>query len=50
MDSNSRGVLLGVVLGVLFVVGVTMIGLNWSTQRVQTASLPLDFPILFQPK
>jgi putative Ca2+/H+ antiporter (TMEM165/GDT1 family) len=50
MDSNSRGVILGLVLGVLFVVGVAVIGFDWGTQRIQTASLPVDFPIMFQPK
>lgn len=50
MDSNSRGVVLGLVLGVLFVVGIALIGVNWGTERIQTASLPVDFPIMFQPK
>jgi hypothetical protein len=50
MDSNSRGILLGVVLGLLFVIGVVVIGFNWSADRVKTAALPIDMPILFQPK
>jgi len=50
MDSNSRGVLLGVVLGVLFVAGIALVGVDWGAQRIQTASLPVDFPIMFQPK
>jgi hypothetical protein len=50
MDSNSRGILLGVVLGVLFVVGVVVIGFNWGTDTIKTAGLPIDPPILFQPK
>jgi len=50
MDSNSRGILLGVVLGVLFVVGVAVIGFNWGATTIQTASLPISPPIMFQPK
>jgi hypothetical protein len=50
MDSNSRGILLGVVLGLLFVIGVVVIGFNWGTETVKTAALPIDVPILFQPK
>jgi putative Ca2+/H+ antiporter (TMEM165/GDT1 family) len=50
MDSNSRGILLGVVLGVLFVIGLVVIGFNWSTETIKTAALPIDVPILFQPK
>jgi hypothetical protein len=50
MDSNSRGVLLGLVLGVLFIVGVAVIGFDWGTKRIQTASVPVNFPIMFQPK
>jgi len=50
MDSNSRGVLLGVLLGVLFVIGAVLIGLNWGTETIKTAALPIDVPILFQPK
>jgi putative Ca2+/H+ antiporter (TMEM165/GDT1 family) len=50
MDSNSRGVLLGVVLGLLVVIGVVVIGFNWSTETIKTAALPIDVPILFQPK
>jgi putative Ca2+/H+ antiporter (TMEM165/GDT1 family) len=50
MDSNSRGVLLGVFLGVVFVIGLGVLGLNWSAERVKMASLPIEAPILFQPK
>jgi hypothetical protein len=50
MDSNSRGVLLGVVLGILFVIGAVVIGVNWGTETIKTASLPIEAPILFQPK
>jgi putative Ca2+/H+ antiporter (TMEM165/GDT1 family) len=50
MDSNSRGILLGVVLGLLFVIGLVVIGFNWSTETIKTAALPIDVPILFQPK
>jgi hypothetical protein len=50
MDSNSRGVLLGVFLGVLFVVGLALLGLNWGADRITVASLPIEPPILFQPK
>ena len=46
MDTNSRGILLGVVLGVLFVVGVAVIGFNWSTETIKTASLPIDPPLI----
>jgi hypothetical protein len=50
MDSNSRGIFLGVILGVLFVVGVVVIGFNWGTETIKTASLPISPPIMFQPK
>jgi hypothetical protein len=50
MDSNSRGILLGVLLGVLFVIGAVLFGLNWGTETIKTAALPIDVPILFQPK
>jgi hypothetical protein len=50
MDSNSRGILLGVVLGLLFVIGVVVIGFNWGTETIKTAALPIEAPILFQPK
>jgi hypothetical protein len=50
MDSNSRGILLGVVLGVLFVIGAVVIGVNWGTDTIKTAGLPIEAPILFQPK
>lgn len=50
MDSNSRGVLLGVILGVLFVIGVAVIGVNWGATTIKTANLPIEPPILFQPK
>ena len=50
MDSNSRGVLLGVTLGILFVIGAVLIGLNWGTETIKTAALPIEAPILFQPK
>ena len=50
MDSNSHDILLGAILGVLFVVGVVVIGVNWSAERIKTAGLPLEPPILFQPK
>ena len=50
MDSNSRGILLGVVLGLLFVIGVVVIGFNWGTQTITTARLPIEAPIMFQPK
>jgi hypothetical protein len=50
MDSNSRGVLLGVFLGVLFVAGLFILGLNWGAGTIQMASLPIEPPILFQPK
>ena len=50
MDSNSRGILLGVVLGLLFVIGLVMIGFNWSTETIKTAGLPIEAPIMFQPK
>ena len=45
MDSNSRGILLGVVLGLLFVIGI-----NWGTETIKTAGLPIEPPIMFQPK
>lgn len=35
MDSNSRGVLLGVALGLLFVIGVVVIDFNWSAETNQ---------------
>lgn len=50
MDSNSRGILLGAFLGVLFVIGVVTLGINWSAETIKTAALPIDAPILFQPK
>ena len=50
MDSNSRGVLLGVALGLLFVIGAVVIGFNWSAETIKTAALPIDAPIMFQPK
>jgi len=50
MDSNSRGILLGVVLGLAFVIGIVVIGFNWSTETIKTAALPIDTPIMFQPK
>ena len=50
MDSNSRGILLGVLLGVAFVIGLAYAGVTWSSERLKTASLPVDPPILFQPK
>lgn len=50
MDSNSRGILLGAFLGVLFVIGVVAAGIDWGAQTIQTAALPIDAPIMFQPK
>jgi hypothetical protein len=50
MSSNTRDIALGVVLGVMLVVAITALGIDWGTQRIQTAGLPLDFPIMFQPK
>lgn len=50
MDSNSRGILLGVVLGLLFVIGIVLIGVNWGTETIKTAGLPIEPPIMFQPK
>ena len=50
MYSNARGVLLGVILGVLFVIGAVVIGVNWGTQTIRTAGLPIEPPIMFQPK
>ncbi len=50
MDSNSRGVLLGVVLGIVFALGMGLLGLNWGADRIKVASLPIEPPILFQPK
>jgi hypothetical protein len=50
MHSDARAILLGALLGVMFVVGVGLIGLNWTTGTIKTASLPLEAPIMFQPK
>jgi hypothetical protein len=50
MDSNSRGILLGVALGIMFVVGISLIVLNWSAGTIKTASLPISPPIMFMPK
>jgi hypothetical protein len=50
MDSNSRGIALGIALGALFVIGVVVIGVDWGAQTIKTAGLPFDFPIMFQPK
>ncbi len=50
MDSNSRGIMLGVALGLLFVIGVVVIGFNWGTETIKTAALPIEAPIMFQPK
>ena len=50
MHSDARAILLGALLGVMFVVGVGLIGLNWSAGTIKTASLPLEAPIMFQPK
>jgi hypothetical protein len=50
MDSNSRGILLGVALGLLFVIGVVVLGFNWGTDTIKTAALPIEPPIMFQPK
>ena len=50
MDSDARPILLGVVLGVLFVVGIGLIGLNLSVGTIKTASLPIEPPIMFMPK
>ena len=50
MTSNGRGIALGVVFGLLFVIAVVAIGFTWSAATIQTAGLPIDPPILFQPK
>lgn len=50
MDSNSRGILLGLALGLLFVIGVVVLGFNWGTDTIKTAALPIEPPIMFQPK
>ena len=50
MDSNSRGILLGVALGLLFGIGVVVLGFNWGTDTIKTAALPIEPPIMFQPK
>ena len=50
MDSNSRGILLGLALGLLFVIGVVVLGFNWGTDTIKTAALTIEPPIMFQPK
>lgn len=50
MDGVSRDILLGVVLGILLVIGIAVFSAGWGARTIQTASLPIDFPILFQPK
>jgi putative Ca2+/H+ antiporter (TMEM165/GDT1 family) len=50
MHSDARAILLGALLGVMFVVGVGLIAANWTAGTIKTASLPLEAPIMFQPK
>lgn len=50
MESDARTILFGAALGILFVLAVGMIGLNWTAGTIKTASLPLEAPIMFQPK
>lgn len=50
MESDARAILFGAALGVLFVLGIGLIGLNWTAGTIKTASLPLEAPIMFEPK
>ena len=50
MNNAGGSILLGAILGVLFVIGVVVIGVNVGAENVKTASLPISPPILFQPK
>ena len=50
MNNAGGSILLGAILGVLFVIGVIVIGFDVGAEKVKTASLPISPPILFQPK
>lgn len=50
MDTTSRSILLGALLGIMFVIGVGLIAANWTAGTIKTAGLPIEAPIMFQPK
>jgi hypothetical protein len=42
--------MLGIILGVALIFGITFVGLNWGTAQIKTANLLLPVPLLFVPK
>jgi hypothetical protein len=50
MDDEGRGVLWGVLLGVILLAGALFAGFHWSADKIQSASLSVPPPLLFVPK
>jgi len=47
---EGGSVFLGTMLGALLVLGAMALTLEWGAERIKTASLPVNPPLIFVPK